>query len=63
MNPKTGKSYKVDFVVIEASCASQEMVLIEVKYENMAVKDNTKSVPVLTKELFLKGFPEVFLVS
>ncbi|XP_028417983.1 uncharacterized protein K02A2.6-like [Dendronephthya gigantea] len=68
MNPKTGKSYKVDFVVIEASCVPllgsstvQEMHLIEVKYENiMAVNGKTKSVPVLTKESLVKEFPEVF---
>ena len=68
LNPKTSKSYKVEFVVIDALCVpllgsrtAQEMGLIEVKYENIMAVNDKKSDPVLTKESLVQEFPEVFV--
>ncbi len=62
LNPKTGKSYKVEFVIIDMLCVPLlGSRIIEVKYENiMAVKDK-KSDSMLTKESLVQEFPELFV--
>ena len=74
VNPKNGKKYSVEFVVVKGNCkpllglrASEQMNLISVINENIlsvqtqaSLQDKARDLPTLTKEHILKEFADVF---
>jgi len=74
VNPKNGKKYSVEFVVVKGNCkpllglrASEQMNLISVINENILsvqtqvpLQDEARDLPTITREYILKEFADVF---
>lgn len=74
VNPKKGKKYSVEFVVVKGNCkpllglrVSEQMNLISVINENIlsvqtqaSLQNKARDLPTLTKECILKEFADVF---
>ena len=66
-NTKNGKVYQVEFTVLKQDCTpllgnetTQEMDLIQVRFENILSLDLSSEVKPLTKESLIAKFPDVF---